>query len=503
MSTLAVKLAERAQRDGSRPAIVTDEGTWSWAELAGQSFRLSSYLRRQGLRKGDRVALICGNRAAYLIAWFAAANVGAIAVTVNVGLVGDGLRYALVQSQSSFLLIEEALHKTLAAEIDQIDQPLIKLRFADEADIATMTQNESEDEIYAGLGSDPITIVYTSGTTGAPKGVLNCHTAYLESGRRLAESLNITMDDRIMVMLPLFHANPQIYAVMTALETGCTIIIRKRFSASRVFDEARQFDATMFTYVGSVLAMIAAKLPDGDRNHRVTRCVGGGCSPEIWHRMQDRFGVTPFELYGMSETAGWASSNSVAHYRFGSCGKVRDDIELMLVDGQDNPVSHGKPGEIVMRPREPFRILLEYWNNPAASQEASRNLWFHSGDLGRFDEDGFLYFLGRSKEIIRKGGENISPTALEELILAFSKVRDVAAVAVPDPILEEEIKVCVVADTPFPIKELRDFLATRVPKYMLPRYLQFVAAIPRTETQKIRRKPLQENQQGIIDAQLA
>lgn len=500
MTTLATKLAERARLDSGRTALITDEGTWSWGELASQSFRLSGYLRRQGLRKGDRVALICGNRAAYLIAWFAAANLGAITVTVNVGLVGDGLRYALIQSQSSFLLIEEALHESLAADINRIDQPLIKLRFTEESDLVALTANEPEDPVYAGLGSEPITIVYTSGTTGSPKGVLNCHTAYLESGRRLAHSLNIIPDDRIMVMLPLFHANPQIYAVMTALETGCAIIIRKRFSASRVFDEARQFGATMFTYVGSVLAMIAAKLPDGDRKHRVTRCVGGGCSAEVWHKMQEKFGVTPFELYGMSETAGWASANSVAQYRFGSCGRVRDDIELILVDGQDIPVPQGKPGEIVMRPREPFRILLEYWNNPAATQEASRNFWFHSGDLGRFDEDGFLYFLGRSKEIIRKGGENISPTALEELILGFGKVRDVAAVAVPDPILEEEIKVCVVADSPFSIEELRSHLATQVPKYMLPRYLQFVDAIPRTETQKIRRKPLQENQQGIIDA---
>jgi crotonobetaine/carnitine-CoA ligase len=500
MTVLSRKLAERARLDGSSVALISDEGTMTWGELASLSFRLSAHLRSRGVRKGDHVTLLCGNRPAYLVCWFAVANLGAVAVTVNTGLVGDSLHYVLRQSGSSFLLVENSLHSTMAKEIVSMESGCGILRFDGENDLRGLLETQAEDAVYEGSGSDPLTIVYTSGTTGLPKGVLNCHQAYLESGRRLVEALQITAADRIMIVLPLFHANPQVYAVMSALETGCALIIRPKFSASRIFDEARMFDATMFTYVGTILAMVAARIPDGDRNHNVTRCVGGGCSPEVWKKMQDGFGIAPHELYGMSETAGWASCNSVEDYRIGSCGKVRDDMELAIVDDKDNIVAHGQVGEIVLRPRQPFRLLVGYWDNPEAMLEASRNFWFHTGDVGRFDEDGFLYFLGRSKEIIRKGGENISPAQLEGAILQFDKVEDAAVVAMPDPIFGDEIKACVVSRSRFTVAELHAHLGTRVPGFMLPRYLQFVDEIPRTETEKIKRKPLQDNDREVIDS---
>jgi crotonobetaine/carnitine-CoA ligase len=246
--------------------------------------------------------------------------------------------------------------------------------------------------------------------------------------------------------------------------------------------------------------MVVTRIPDGDRSHNVTRCVGGGCSPEVWEKMQAGFGVVPHELYGMSETAGWASCNSFDDYRIGSCGKVRDDMELVIVDSKDDIVACGQAGEIVLRPRQPFRLLVGYWDNPEAMLEVSRNFWFHTGDVGRFDEDGFLYFLGRSKEIIRKGGENISPAQLEGAILEFDKVEDAAVVAMPDPIFGDEIKACVVSRSRFTVAELHAHLGTRVPGFMLPRYLQFVDEIPRTETEKIKRKPLQDNDREVIDS---
>ena len=203
----------------------------------------------------------------------------------------------------------------------------------------------------------------------------------------------------------------------------------------------------------------------------------------------------------MSETAGWASANSFQDYRIGSCGKVRDDLELVIVDKEDSILPAGESGEIALRPRLPFRLLMEYWDNPVASCGASRNFWFHTGDIGRFDEDGFLYFLGRDKEIIRKGGENISPIELEQAMLEFPKIRDVAVVAVPDSIMGDEIKACIVAEEQFSATELQEFLSRRIPKFMFPRYLQFLQQIPRTETEKIKRNLLQENHANIIDAQ--
>lgn len=499
MATLAMMLEARVRESPNAIAVETDETILTWDEVWRHARRFSSHLHSLGIGAGDRVALLCGNSAGYLVGWFAIANVGAVTVTVNTGLVGDGLRYALAQSQPKLVLIEASLHARMEQDIAPIAGSLSMLVFEGDRGLFALAGNYAPAPVHMGSGAEPMTIVYTSGTTGLPKGVVNCHTGYIESGRMMAEALDVTARDRIMIVLPLFHANPQIYAVMSAVQTGCTLIIRPKFSVSRFFDDARAFRATMFTYVGTILAMIVARVPEGDRNHTMTRCVGGGCTSDAWRKLQADFGIDPYELYGMSETAGWVSANSTRAYRQGTCGMVRDDIELAVVDDGDRPVPVGTPGEIVIRPRQPFRILLGYWDNPAATQEASRNFWFHTGDVGRLDADGFLSFLGRRKEIIRKGGENISPAELEGVILDFEPVEDAAVVAVPDPIFGDEIKACIVARRPFEAEELIRFLEPRVARFMLPRYLQFLDRIPRTETEKIQRNLLQQNAENVFD----
>ncbi len=499
MTTLGMMLEARVAGSPDAIAVETDETTLTWQELWAHARRLSSCLRASGVGPGDRVALLCGNSASYLVAWFAIANVGAVTVSVNTGLVGDGLRHALTQSQPKLTLAEAALHARMEDDIAPIATTFSTLVFNGDQGLFALAAAYPPCHVHTGTGAEPLTIVYTSGTTGLPKGVVNCHTGYIESARLMVEALEITAADRIMIVLPLFHANPQIYAVMSAVQTGCTLVIRPKFSVSRFFDDARRFRATMFTYVGTILAMIVARLPEGDRNHAMTRCVGGGCAPEAWRMLQTSFGIDPYELYGMSETAGWVSANSTSAYRLGTCGVIRDDMELAIVDDGDRPVSPGTSGEIVIRPRQPFRIFSGYWDDPAATQEASRNFWFHTGDIGQVSGDGFLAFLGRRKEIIRKGGENISPAELEGVILNFGAVEDVAVVAVPDPIFGDEIKACIVPRPSFTSEAFVQYLTPKVAKFMLPRYLQLVERIPRTETEKIRRNLLQQNTDNIID----
>lgn len=503
MATLSDKLVHQARERPDAPAVLFDDMTLSWRELCDLSLRASAHLRAQGIGRGDHVALLCSNRPAFLVAWFALANLGAVTVSLNTGLVGEGLRYSVRQSEAKALLVERAILDAKGADLASVLEGRGLIVFDGEEDLFAAARAMAPDAPYEGEGADPMSIIYTSGTTGLPKGVLNCHEAFLASGRHMARALDITVADRIMVFLPLFHTNPQMYAVMSALEVGCALVIRPRFSVTHFFDDARRFGATVFTYVGTVLAMLMARRSEPELDHPLTRCVGGGCPQEVWRAVETRFGIKPFELYGMTEVGGWVTGNTTAAYRFGSCGRARPDVEVAVVDARDAPLPPGTPGEIVVRPKAPFTLLLGYWANPAASWEASRNLWFHTGDAGLMDEDGYLYFLGRLKEIIRRGGENISPFEIETALLNHGEIDDAAVVAVPDPIFGEEIKAVIVARRPFAAAEVRAFLKGRVADFMLPRYVQFVGAIPRTETQKIQRRQLQDNPDGVVDLNAA
>lgn len=499
MNTLSALLAEQARLRPDAPAVLNEDLELSWARLADLTFRLSSHMRSLGLSQGDHVALLCTNRPAYLLGWFALANVGCVVASVNTALVGDGLRHSLCQCDAKKILIERALWNEKQLDLEPLLTNMEIVVFDGEDDLIRLAESYAPDAVFEGNGSEPLSIIYTSGTTGPPKGVLNCHNAFVASGRHMAKFLKITASDRIMVFLPLFHTNPQMYAVMSALHTGCTLVIRPRFSASRLFEDARRFGCTMFTYVGTVLAMLCARIPGEEKDHPLTRCVGGGCPTVVWKQMQDRFGINPHELYGMTEVGGWVTGNHVDSYRFGSCGTVRPDVDVQVVDALDRPVPSGESGEIVVRPSEPFTLLLGYYNNPAATADAVRNLWFHTGDVGRFDAEGYLYFLGRVKEVIRRGGENISPFEIETELLKHPAIHDAAVVAEPDPIWGEEIKAVIVAEPNFDPAEVRRFLTGRIAPFMLPRFVQQLAEIPRTETHKVQRGQIQANRSGLID----
>lgn len=496
---ISALLQARAAEHGSRPALIDEKGEISWAELDVRVRKTSAWLRSEGAAPGDHIALLCPNRPAYIVLWLAIADLGGVAVSVNVGLIGDALRYALTQSKPALVLAEQALADRMAGDIAPVIEDLPVLRFRNEADLDRLTGDFTAQPPGDGAGNTPVSIIYTSGTTGRPKGVLNSHTAFIACGRHTVDMLAVTRRDRIMLFLPLFHANPLMYGLMSALHSGAALVIRPKFSASAFFDDARRFGCTIFTYVGTVLAMLCNRVSKPDFDHSLTRGIGGGCPAETWQIMRDRFGVDVHELYGMTEIGGWVTANRMGSRRIGTCGQVRGDMDVRVVDPSDHAVPPGQQGEIVVRPRVPDVILSEYWDNPAATVAAMRNLWFHTGDVGSFDEDGFLTFHGRTKEIIRRGGENISPVDIELVALAHPDIVDAAALAQPDPVFGEEIRLCLVVGRSIDPAILLTFLQARLAPFMTPRYLQFVDHIPKTETQKIQRHLLAKADDPVID----
>lgn len=457
-------------------------------------------LRASGVAPGDHVALLCSNRPAYVVVWFGIASCGAVTVSLNTGLVGEGLRYSIEQSDARSVVVERSLWEAKQADLAPALEGRTVILFDDDAWLLERLLDFDPAEPHQGRDSDPCTLIHTSGTTGLPKGVINSHRAYIACGHHSARLLGLGADDRIMVVLPLFHTNPQMYAVMSALTVGCAVVIRPKFSVSGFFRDAQKFQCTAFTYVGTILSMLVSGTTGDQRDHCLRRCMGGGAALDVWRGVTNRFGIEVHELYGMTEIGGWVTGNRIGNIRVGTCGPARDDVEVGIFDENDQPLPPGERGEIVVRPRQPFILLNGYYKNPTASWATARNFWFHTGDRGSLDNEGYLYFHGRMGELIRRGGENISPIEVETALLAHPDVREAFVVGVPDAIYGEEIKVVLVPrGGQFDAHSIRVFLAGRIPDFMLPRYVQFTSEIPKTETQKVRRTALVNLPGPVID----
>lgn len=462
--------------------------------------RGAAWLEGLGVNPGDHVALAVSNRPLFLLYWFSLAWRGAVTVPVAHDAFGEPLRYMAQQSGSKLMLTEESEAARLADTLADTGIPVKS--FASE--------DAFSDAVHAfePLPAEPpradrtISILYTSGTTGLPKGVMVPENSYRAIGEKIVQAIGITRDDRILTFLPLHHANPQMYSVMSALTVGCSIALAPRFSASRFLEQVRQYKATGFTYVGTVLSILAKEITQpGSTTLRF--CVGGGAPRTVWQELSPRLGVEVHELYGMTETGGMVTINTKENKRFGSVGRTRDDFDVVVLDDKDRPVAAGGIGEIAVRPRQPHVMTSGYYRKPEETIAASSNFWFHTGDLGRFDDDGFLYFEGRTKELIRRAGEMISPVTIELCALKHPAVADCAAVGVPDPILEEDIKLVVVPRHGVEPGAILEFLGQSLPRHMLPRYVQFVTEIPKTPTQKVQRFKLLKLPEPVHDTKEA
>jgi acyl-CoA synthetase (AMP-forming)/AMP-acid ligase II len=490
------RLHARAAEHADRVFVVTDRGDLTYGEMS-RLVRLYAAKLAERVRPGQSVALLCGNRPAFLIAWFALSDIGAITVPLNAGLVGDGLRYTLEQSGAVMLLIEPDLFNTLQSTLIGFGSEL-PIELLDESVEVSPSEARATVPPLRFENDAPNSILYTSGTTGSPKGAVLSHGAYRLAGIDMVQSLGLTQDDRILVFLPLFHANPQMYAVMPALEVGATIILLSRFSAGGFFEAAERHRATGFTYVGTVLSILVKRHETAQRGHGLRWCVGGGAPAEIWRAVEDRFGVAVRELYGMTETGGWVSMNTATATRLGSVGTPRKGVEI-AIKSEAGVSPTNERGEIVVRAADPLTFFKEYWNNSQATAATLQDGWLHTGDRGWCDADGFLFFDGRLKDLIRRGGEMIAPAEIELQLLKHPSIRECAVFAAPDDIMGEEVAAAVVADQPIAAGDLRHFLTGRVPQHMLPRFIAFTNALPKTETEKIKRHELNRLLTTAID----
>jgi acyl-CoA synthetase (AMP-forming)/AMP-acid ligase II len=491
-------LSRRAKEGEGDPFLISDYGDYSFTQVWNLSRRLSSILAER-IAPGEHVALVAGNSAAYVVAFLAINFAGGVAVCLNNALLGEAILYQIRQSDATLLLTDRAWEEGCTDDLRAKLEAVPRIVIEDEASFMALAQTGSLRNPVKRRPDDPFSILYTSGTTGLPKGVVCTEASYLASGRDMAELLALTPADRTMVFMPLFHTNPQVYGLMAALHAGSALVIRERFSATDFFGDARRFRATGFTFVGSVLAILASRYAGDIKDHSLRYCVGGGTDVALVTDVEARFGFTVHELYGMTEIGGWISGSKASEIRVGTNGQVRQDIAVRIADDFDNEVLAGVRGEILVRPKQPGLILSGYYKKPEQFVASTRNLWFHTGDIGSLGADGYLSFHGRRGDVIRRGGEMIPPDAIERMMLQAPGIIDCAIVGVPDPTMGMEIKAVIVASRAMTGKEIHAHLAPAFPKYMFPRYLEFVDHIPRTETAKIKRSELRDITEQVID----
>ncbi len=501
--TIHNALKAKVTEFGNREFFRFGEDTFGYEDLDRESDKVATGLQGLGIIKGDKVAVMSGNRPEFLFTWFALAKLGAVLVPMNTAHKGELLTYMLNQADCRMMVMEAEFLGQLAPCLD--DLPKIERLVVLDGDGAgeaarpvtaygEMIDNDGTFEAPEILWSDPYVIMFTSGTTGPSKGAVMPHNYAISMAETVCASASLTESDCLYNALPLFHGNAQVLSTMPALISGARMVLAARFSASRIWDEIRKYGCTEFNYIGGIIPILMKAEPkpdDADNPLRVM--MGGGAPPDLFEACQERFGVKLVEGYGMSEI-GLPLMNSMDDPRCGNCGRVNPNYEVRLIDDNGLEVAQGEPGEAIIRPVRPYDMMLEYYNMPDKTVEAWRDLWFHTGDYLRMDEDEYYYFVDRKKDALRRRGENISSYEVEKTVNSHPAVLESAAVAAESELGEDEVMVCLTLKpgesvTP---EDLTEFCQERMAYFMVPRYLRILDALPKTPTERVKKYQLRE-----------
>jgi crotonobetaine/carnitine-CoA ligase len=416
----------------------------------------------------------------FALLWLALLRIGALAAPVNTAFRGPGLARLLELSGCSLLVIDEDFLPAL----ESIRSGLRRLeRVMTRGDLHGLRGAPADPRIAVGV-EDKAQLFFTSGTTGRSKACLFDHRYAVRQAEIFVELWRIGPEDVLYNPFPLFHIDASVLTLAPAIVSGCTAALGERFSAGGFWDEVRELEATVFDYMGATLTMLWKQPERPDDANNPVRLAWGVPLPDFADGFEERFGLRLVEGYGMTDCGVPVYQPLHERRRPGSCGKAVPPYQVAIAED----------AEILVRCDESGLMTLGYQGMPEATAEAFRDGWFHTGDLGRLDADGWLYFLGRKKDAIRRRGENISAFEIEEVIEAHPAVLQAAAFGVPSELMEEEVKVCVVLKPGGRLApaELLDWCRDRMARHMLPRYLEFLDSLPLTPTAKVEKYRLRE-----------
>jgi crotonobetaine/carnitine-CoA ligase len=505
---LATLVRRKAAKNGTKVALRFSDRALSYRELDRETDRVANGLAAAGIGRGDRVATLLFNTPEFPLVWFGAAKLGAVLVPINTALKGEILRYELADSAPKGVVVDRRLwpvtepllpslgiHHTWVVDPPGTSEPAPKgtERYAE------LPVREGPSERPTPAPGDPVSIMYTSGTTGPPKGAIIPHQKQVTTPVEIGMRSRLAPESVLFTALPLFHCNAQEMTTLVALLHDLTAAFDERFHATTFWETAAEYRATHVSLLISMVNVLFKQTPKGsDRTHPVRTALTAGATKAIWPEFERRFDLSIIELYGMTECGCTTLMNPPNAVRVGSVGRPLGFVEADVVDEDDHPVPADTRGELVVRPTAPHTMFLGYLNQPEKTEEAWRNRWFHTGDYVTRDADGYYYFVDRKKDIIRRRGENLAPYDVESVLNRHPAVFESVVVGVPSPLGEEDVKAFVQLrpGASAGAKELFEFCAAELPFFMVPQFLEFVAEIPKTANQKSQRYLLKERRGG-------
>ena len=526
--TLGEVIDKAVSLNPHKPYLYFKDSVFTYQELQAHILATASVFRDLGVRHGDRVCVFLPNGPEYVFIWMGLARLGAICVPINTAFKRDETVYILNNAKPKVLVSHHTLLDVTHEASEQYPSPLHILTVG--ADSASQNNHQDfwdllgkatpmpREEMGAVEPGDISMLVYTSGTTGNPKGVMVTHQMYVAAGQGFATWTSATPDDRFFTCMPFFHANPHYYSTMGSLTAGASLVLEDRFSASRFFQQIRESGATVVNFIGMMMpVMLKAPPSESDRDHAVRLYYGSPApSPEMLAEFEERFGSRVIIGFGMTESCYGTVETLDQPHRPGTAGiprwhpDPRFKNQLRITDDSGKSLGPREVGEITLKSPA---VTPGYWDDPERTAEALKQGWLYTGDLGWVDEDGYLYFVDRKKDVIRRRGENISSQEVENVIRKHPGVVDCAVIGVPSDLGDYDVKAYVVphsvttleetgtetaeATAPLSPADIIYWCADHLAYFKVPRYLEFRPELPKTPTMRVRKDLLRQERPDL------
>src|SRR6201996_2117993 len=492
VTNLARNLTDTTRSHGGRVAVRVDDAAMTYRALDEASARVAGLLHERGLKPGDRVGIMMPNVAEVPVAYYGVLRAGGVVAPMNPLLKAREVAYYLGDSGAGLMFAWHAFADQARGGAEQAEADVIVVDADTFPDL--LASVEPDFEVADAGDEDTAVILYTSGTTGHPKGAELTH-GNLRSNTEVscADIVRAGPDDVIFGGLPLFHVFGQTVALNVAVASGAWLTLLPRFDAGHALRIVADHKVTVFEGVPTMYVALLHAPDRADYDTSALRmCISGGAAlpVEVLRGFEEAFGVPVLEGYGLSETSPVASFNHPGReQKPGSIGTPIRDVQMRAVDGSGEQVPQGEVGEIVISGPN---VMKGYWQRPEATAEALRDGWFHTGDLGRVDEDGYFYIVDRKKDMIIRGGYNVYPREIEEVLYEHPGVAEAAVLGVPHPALGEEVAAAVALKPGADVtaEELRDYVKGQVAAYKYPRHLWIVDSLPKGATGKIQKRDI-------------